>query len=48
MNKKETSKPKEAKNQNYEAKKMNNFENSKRKKDNSNPQEIRTQNYDPK
>ena len=33
MSKKETTNPKEAKNQNYEAKKMNNFENSKKKKD---------------
>ena len=32
MNKKETSNPKEPRNQNYEAKKMNNSENSKRKK----------------
>jgi len=33
MNKKEKSDPKETKNQNYEAKKMNNSENSKKKKD---------------
>ena len=33
MNKKETSNPKELKNQNYETKKMNTSENSKKKKD---------------
>ena len=33
MNKKETSNPKELRNQNYEAKKMNTSENSKKKKD---------------
>ena len=33
MNKKETSKPKELRNQNYETKKMNTSENSKKKKD---------------
>ena len=33
MNKKETSNPKEARNQNYEDKKMNTSENSKKKKD---------------
>ena len=33
MNKKETSNPKELRNQNYETKKMNNSENSKKKKD---------------
>ena len=33
MNKKETTNPKEVRNQNYEAKKMNTFENSKKKKD---------------
>ena len=33
MNKKETSNPKEPRNQNYEAKKMNTSENSKKKKD---------------
>ena len=33
MNKKETTNPKEVKNQNYEAKKMNTYENSKKKKD---------------
>ena len=33
MNKKETTNPKEDKNQNYEAKKMNTYENSKKKKD---------------
>tara|TARA_B100000886_G_scaffold299471_1_gene228025 strand:+ start:103 stop:540 length:438 start_codon:yes stop_codon:yes gene_type:complete len=32
MNKKETTNPKEFRNQNYEAKKMNNYENSKKKK----------------
>ena len=33
MNKKETSNPKELRNQNYETKKMNTSENSKKKKD---------------
>ena len=33
MRKKETTNPKEVKNQNYEAKKMNTYENSKKKKD---------------
>ena len=33
MNKKETTNPKELKNQNYEAKKMNTYSNSKKKKD---------------
>ena len=33
MSKKETTSPKEVRNQNYEAKKMNSYENSKRKKD---------------
>ena len=33
MNKKETSNPKEGRSQNYEAKKMNTSENSKKKKD---------------
>ena len=33
MNKKETSNPKEPRSQNYESKKMNTFENSKKKKD---------------
>ena len=33
MNKKETTNPKEVRNQNYEAKKMNNYENLKKKKD---------------
>ena len=33
MNKKETRNPKEPRNQNYESKKMNTFENSKKKKD---------------
>jgi len=33
MNKKETTNPKEVRNQNYEAKKMNNYENPKKKKD---------------
>ena len=33
MSKKETTNPKEVRNQNYEEKKMNTFENSKRKKD---------------
>ena len=33
MNKKETTNPKEDRNQNYEAKKMNTYENSKKKKD---------------
>ena len=33
MSKKETTNPKEVKNQNYEAKKMNTYENSKKKKD---------------
>ena len=33
MSKKKTTNPKEVKNQNYEAKKMNTFENSKKKKD---------------
>tara|TARA_Y100000287_G_C14025333_1_gene258953 strand:+ start:75 stop:512 length:438 start_codon:yes stop_codon:yes gene_type:complete len=33
MNKKETSNPKEARNQNYEIKKMNNHENTRKKKD---------------
>ena len=37
MNKKETSNPKEARNQNYEIKKMNNYENSKGKKDKNLP-----------
>ena len=37
MNKKETSNPKESRNQNYEAKKMNNFENSKKKKNKNLP-----------
>ena len=33
MNKKETTNPKEVRNQNYEAKKMNSYENSKKKKE---------------
>ena len=33
MSKKETTKPKDVRNQNYEAKKMNTYENSKKKKD---------------
>ena len=33
MSKKETTNPKEVRNQNYESKKMNNFENTKKKKD---------------
>jgi len=33
MSKKETTNPKEVRNQNYEAKKMNSYENSKKKKD---------------
>jgi len=33
MSKKETTNPKEFRNQNYEAKKMNTYENSKKKKD---------------
>ena len=33
MNKKETTNPKEVRNQNYEAKKMNNYENLKKKKE---------------
>ena len=33
MSKKETTNPKEVRNQNYEAKKMNNYENPKKKKD---------------
>ena len=33
MSKKETTNPKEVRNQNYEAKKMNTYENSKKKKD---------------
>jgi len=33
MNKKETTNPKEVRNQNYAAKKMNTYENSKKKKD---------------
>ena len=37
MNKKETSNPKELRNQNYEAKKMNTSENLKKKKDNDLP-----------
>ena len=37
MNKKETTNPKELKNQNYEAKKMNTSENLKKKKDNDLP-----------
>ena len=37
MNKKETSNPKEARNLNYEIKKMNNYENSKGKKDKNLP-----------
>ena len=37
MNKKETSNPKEARNQNYEIKKMNNYENTRKKKDKNLP-----------
>ena len=37
MNKKETTNPKEVTNQNYEAKKMNTYANSKKKKDNDLP-----------
>ena len=37
MDKKETSDPKEARNQNYEIKKMNNYENSRKKKDKNLP-----------
>jgi len=37
MNKKETTNPKELKNQNYEAKKMNTLENLNKKKDNNLP-----------
>ena len=37
MNKKETTSPKEVRNQNYEAKKMNTHENSKKKKDKNLP-----------
>jgi len=37
MDKKETSDPKEARNQNYEFKKMNNYENSRKKKDKNLP-----------
>ena len=37
MSKKETTNPKEVKNQNYEANKMNTFENSKKKKDKNLP-----------
>ena len=37
MSKKETTNPKEFRNQNYEAKKMTNYENSKRKKENDLP-----------
>ena len=37
MSKKETTNPKDVKNQNYEANKMNTYENSKKKKDNDLP-----------
>ena len=37
MSKKETTNPKEVRNQNYEAKKMNSYENSKKKKDKNLP-----------
>ncbi len=37
MDKKETSEPKEARNKNYEVKKMNNYENSRKKKDKNLP-----------
>jgi len=37
MSKKETTNPKEVRNQNYEAKKMNTYENSKKKKDKNLP-----------
>ena len=45
MSKKETTNPKEVRNQNYAAKKMNTYENSKKKKDKDLPWWVESVSY---